>query len=152
MDPQGQHLHIPQKHLDGEDVGVAQLKALDLSVGGSWIVQLSQTYVTRAIFPSVQVRGGASSLILPHSWYWVQLFHWVWPPSHLHMQWVMVSFNYLHMLPSHLHMLSSTPAHVILPTPAHAIPIPVLESPMPAHGVVLGVKALIWFISYCRLD
>ena len=114
--------------------------------------QLSQTYVIRAIFPFGQVRGVPSSLILPHSGYWVQLSHWVWPPSHIHMQWVHAQLQ----LPAHVALPL---AHVILhtctcdsPHTTHAIPIPVLESPMPAHGVVLGVKALIWFINYCRLD
>jgi hypothetical protein len=51
---QDQLFCLLQQFIDGVDVGVDQLKALDLGKGGSWLVQL-------IISSLVLVRGGASS-------------------------------------------------------------------------------------------
>ena len=61
LDPQFQHLHVVQQSTDGVDVGVGQLIALVLGLGGSWFGQ-----TTRSPYPhyvkEISITSLASSL------------------------------------------------------------------------------------------
>lgn len=73
--PQSQSLHAPQQAIDGLDVGLEHLKALDVGLGGNWVghsgpplrlsalgesqSQLSRNQDVRGNSPECMVRYGA---------------------------------------------------------------------------------------------
>ena len=61
MDLQDQYFHVLQQLIDGVDVGVGQLKALDLGLGDSWVSQLFCTHTTRMSSPALPRLAQASS-------------------------------------------------------------------------------------------